>query len=233
MINKQTKVERLVTDAPSYATQATQLIKDVILRGEYKAGQWLSEGHISESIGISRSPIREAFQKLAKEGLIELVPRKGAFVATLGLKEVEDLFEVREVLEIMAVRLASDRARQSQLDALSEFMESTTLIIKGNKYTEYPWSFDFHLQLVRCAQNKKLEEKVHEVNARLLLVRHRSASESGRAQNALMEHKKVLEAVHKRDPDAAERLMKSHIRTARENVTKIVTGGTKNDEYNK
>src|SRR5215218_7099701 len=94
----------------SYAEQARTLLRRSILNGVYGPGQRLKEMEISRVLGISRSPVREAIQGLANEGLVRIAPQKGAFVANLNATEVAELYEVREALEIMAVRLAAERA---------------------------------------------------------------------------------------------------------------------------
>ena len=143
--------------AHSYLDQISDLLKDAILRGTYQPGQKLNEAELSRSLGTSRVPIREAFQKLASEGLIKLMPFRGAFVHKLSLEEILELYEVREVLESTAARLAVLRAEQDQLEELALFLDRTKAEIEESGYSAYPWNFDFHQQIARCAKNKKLE----------------------------------------------------------------------------
>jgi DNA-binding GntR family transcriptional regulator len=210
-----------ITDAPPYTEQVSVFIKEVILSGHYEPGQRLSEVELSEAIGTSRSPIREAFQRLAKEGLVNLVPRKGAYVKALDKRELKELFEVREGLELVSVALAAERATDSDLDELLQFLSRTRSAIENRDYRQYPWNLDFHKQIAKCAKNKYLEEKIDEVNAQLLLVRQKSGSEAGRASEAFNEHKMICDALANRQTRAAQRLMRQHIHISRENIMKL------------
>ncbi len=210
-----------IRTVPPFTDQVCGLIKNVILNGTYRPNQRLKELELSRSLGISRSPIREALQRLANEGLVKIVPRKGAFVQDLSLKEVQELFEVREAAEMMSIRLALERAEPEDLLQLSEFLHLTKNAIEKDQYSMYPWDLDFHLQVAKCAKNKKLEDYVYQVNAQLLLARYRSAQVSGRALEALNEHLAIFEALRTRDSRRAEKLMADHLHRSKENMTKI------------
>ncbi len=131
MKSEQIKFHNSITTAPSFTEQVSDSIKDLILRGVYEPDQRLNEKEISRSLGISRSPIREAIQRLNNEGLVRLSARKGAFVASLNLNEIMELYEVREPLEVAAVRLAADRADQSQLNYFSNSLQQTKILIEN------------------------------------------------------------------------------------------------------
>lgn len=212
-----------VTTVPSYAVQVGQMLKKSILNGVYGPGSRLNEAELAESMGVSRSPIREAIQRLAKEGLVELVPRKGSFVTSLKLDEVKELFELREVLEIKAAELAAQRISNQELSQLSKLLFDTSDLIKRKKYRQYPWNLDFHKQIASCAKNRYLLEKIYDTNVHLLLVRHKSGLETGRAEKALQEHKRIFEAIRNKDAGSAGQFMKEHIRFSRENITVILS----------
>src|ERR671921_371811 len=93
----------------SYPEQAREVVRHLIFNGTYQPGQKLKEVELSKVLGISRSPIREALQTLANEGIVDLIPNRGAFVVSFDLGEVEELFAVREALEALGVRLAVER----------------------------------------------------------------------------------------------------------------------------
>ncbi len=209
--------------APSSLTdQACNLIKDVILKGKYSPNQKLNEAELSNVLGISRSPVREAFQRLAYEGLIKLVPNKGAYVIEFTPKEVEDIYELREYLEIMAVRLASLRADQSDIRKLTELLKNAEKIIERSRYTSYPWDNDFHLHIANCTKNQRLEEYIYKLNAQTLLIRYMSGSKSGRAAEAFKEHAEIYRAICEKDSARAEDLMVRHIRTSKNNIMQLL-----------
>jgi DNA-binding GntR family transcriptional regulator len=211
----------------SVTDQITALIKKIILNGDLKPGDRLNEVQLSEALQISRSPVREAIQRLVKEGLVVLVPRKGAFIRKLAVKEVEDLFETRVTLETKAASLAAQRASESQLNKFSSLLDRTESALKNeesNKYALgfYSLNFDFHLKIAGLAQNAVMEAMIQELNAKLRLVRHRSGAEISRAWEAFEEHKKVFECVKRGDSDSAFNAMAKHLMKAREAILKIL-----------
>lgn len=212
-----------VTTVPLYVVQVYEMLKKSILDGEYSPGDRLNESELAESMGVSRSPIREAIQRLAKEGLVEIIPRKGLFVTKLTLEMVEELFELREVLEIKSAELAANRITDDDLNQISKLLTDTSDVIKKKQYQQYPWNLDFHTQIASCTRNRYLEEKIYDINAHLLLIRQRSSSETGRAEKAFKEHKKIYEALRKRDANLAKQLMKEHIHFSRENVILLLS----------
>jgi DNA-binding GntR family transcriptional regulator len=211
----------------SVTDQITALIKKIILNGELSPGDRLNEVQLSEALEISRSPVREAIQRLVKEGLVVLVPRKGAFIRKLTAKEVEDLFETRVTLETKAASLAAQRASESQLNKFSSLLDRTELALKNeesNKYALgfYSLDFDFHFKIAGLAQNAILEAMIQELNAKLRLVRHRSGAEISRAWEAFEEHKKVFECIKRGDSGSAVKAMEKHLMKAREAILKIL-----------
>jgi len=207
----------------SYAEQAREVVRHMILTGVYGPGERLKEMEISQSLGISRSPVREAVQGLANEGLVKIVPQKGAFVASFNQREVEELCEVREALEAMTVRLAADRATDSEMEELKDLLEATKATLDSKEAANYPRDLDFHKKVAELTQNRKLTKKVAEVTSQLGLVRLRSAASPGRAVQAYEEHVAIFEALRRRDSEEAAEAMRRHIHNVRANVLDILT----------
>jgi DNA-binding GntR family transcriptional regulator len=220
--NKKIEFYQTPLNPSSLTDQACNLIKDVILKGGYEPNQRLNEVELSNSFGISRSPIREAIQRLANDGLVKLLPRRGAFVSNFSSKEVEEILELRECLEVMAVRLAVERADQSQYSKLLELLNETGDVIERNRYTFYPWDSDFHLKIAECAKNEKLQDNIYKVNAQILLIRYRSGSKSGRAKEALNEHTEIYKALYERNREKSEQLMMRHLLNSKDNIMKFI-----------
>jgi len=216
------KVHKSSVSTVSVTDQVKGVLKKIILNGELKPGDRLNEVQVSEALGISRSPVREAIQSLANEGLVVLIPRKGALIRKLTAKEIEDLFEVRVALETKAAFLAAQRASESQLKKLSSLLDRTESALKNKNYSKYPLDFDFHLQIASLAQNIFLEEKIQEINAKLLLVRHRSGEEMRRSWEAFKEHKEVFECVKMGDSRSAFVSIRKHLRKARMAILKML-----------
>jgi DNA-binding GntR family transcriptional regulator len=206
----------------TYRDQAQEAIRHLIFTGTYKPGQRLKEAEISQKLGISRAPVREAIQTLANDGLIELVPHKGAIVANFDAWEVRQLYEVREALEVMAARLAAERASVQQLEKLQKLLETTTTVIEGSESTSYPRDLDFHRGVLELAGNPKLEKQASEIHAQMQLVRLWSGSRPGRASESYEEHVAVFEALREKDPEEAERAMRNHISNGLKNMMEIL-----------
>jgi DNA-binding GntR family transcriptional regulator len=207
-----------VVVAPSLPNQVYSLIKSSILSGTYKPHQNLNEVEISQLLQISRSPVREAIQMLANDGLVKIIHRRGAFVSSLTIEEVEELCELRHALEILSVRAAVNRATPEDIQKVSQCLRDTETAIEENNYTYYPLDFDFHLRIAMSAKNSKLEETIHKVNGQLALARYQSGSQDGRPVHALEEHSEIFEALTKRHTVIAENLMAQHLAKSRENM---------------
>lgn len=206
----------------SYAEQARMLLRRSILNGVYTPGQRLKEMEISRDLGISRSPVREAIQGLANEGLVKIAPQKGAFVANLDATEMAELYEVREGLEIMVVQLAAERAETPQIMDLRELLEATRSSLDRQKSAGYPRTLDFHRRLSALSGNRKLAQEVNEINAQLELARLRSAYKPGRAEQAYEEHLAIFNALRRQDPEAAADAMREHIRHGKDNMLSML-----------
>lgn len=194
-----------------YSKRVVELIREFILNGGCKPGDWLRESELVEQLEVSRSPIREALQRLELEGLVQLVPYKGAYVTKLTLTEIRELGEVREALEVKAVSLACERATESDLNDLEAFLALSEKALSSNRYSEYPWNFDFHNQLARCSGNSVLAGKIYEIGARLLLTRFESGSKKGRARKAFVEHQRIFQALKERNASKAVKRVREHI----------------------
>jgi len=206
----------------TYSEQAREVIRDLIFDGTYGPGQRLKESAISHELGISRAPTREAIQTLANEGLIEITPHRGAVVATFDAERVGELYEVREGLEVMAARLAAQKASEQQLSKLRELLNETADVIEDDEATPYPEDLNFHTHLFELAGNFKLRIIAEEIYAQLRLSMLRSGSAPGRAIEAHKEHSAVFAAVQRKDPEEAERAMRNHLRKGLENMANIL-----------
>ena len=209
----------------SYAEQTRMLLRRSILDGVYAPGQRLKEVEISRDLGISRSPVREAIQALANEGLVRIAPQKGAFVANLDATEVAELYEVREGLEIMAVSLAAERAETLRIMDLKELLEATRSSLDRQESVGYPRNLDFHRHLSSLSGNRKLAQEVNEINSQLKLARLRSACKPGRAEQAYEEHLTIFNALRRRNPEAAADAMREHIRHGKDNMLSMLKEG--------
>lgn len=202
--------ERIQQTVP-YSVQAADILRSRILGGQYTLGQRLSEVELSTNLGISRSPLREALRALANEGLVTVVSGRGVFVADFTIEEVRELLELREALDVLAIRLAAERCTADQLSTLEKNLEGLTSALRSQGAEVPHWPSDFHLCIYEAAGNGRLSEYGLAVHTQLRLVRFRSGAAQDRMDKAHQEHLGMLKAIRKHDPDLAERRMREHL----------------------
>jgi DNA-binding GntR family transcriptional regulator len=195
-----------------FADDFVPLVRERILSGEIPEGERLNEVKLAEQYGISRSPIREGLQALAAEGLVNLVPGRGAFVAAMTEEDVREIGQVREALECHAARLVAEAADPDAIAQLARSVDALEFSEPGE---------DFHTVLLRVAGNTRLEHVGLSVAARLRLARSRSATRPGRVDEAAEEHRAIVEAIRTGDPEAASAAMRSHIARATESAVSV------------
>jgi len=197
----------------SFSDRVERALRDRILHGEVAPGERLNEVEIAGELGVSRGPIREALQRLASDGLVELQAHRGAFVRRLGPAEVRDLFEVRMALETTAARLAAQRATDAQLADLDALVHAGAEPI-GHADVRFQGARDLHARLAEATANPALAAHLTLVNQELRLLRTRSGEVPARAEHAVAEHAEIVAAVRAGDADGAASAMDAHLRSA-------------------
>ena len=184
-----------------------------ILAGRLEPGAELAEVALAEQLGVSRGPIREAIGRLASEGLVTVRPRRGAVVRSLSKEEFLELYQVREALEMMAVRLAVPRLGAEDIVALEELIAAMASHAERGDVAEFfEANSAFHVRLFEASGNAKLYELYHQLLAQLGRYRIRSLSLRGNLQRSVAEHAAILRAAKRGDADRASHLMSEHIR---------------------
>lgn len=210
-----------VTDKFSLRGRVYSKIRGDILEGRYKNNDELRELAIGEELGVSRTPVREAFRQLELEGLIRIVPNKGAYVTGITSKDVKDIYMIRSKLEGLAARWAVENITEEQMEEmeenvyLSEFHTS-----KG--HTEQIAELDnrFHEILYEACNSKMLEHQLREYHEYVMRVRRKTLSENNRSTASTEEHKLIMEAIKSGDKDHAEQVANKHIQNAYKNMVK-------------
>lgn len=217
------KVDR-VERSPSFREQAYQKIKDTVLH-ELSAGQPLVVDELAAQLGISRTPVREALLVLEQEGLVKCLPYKGTFVIDPSVEEVEQVYQVREVLEPFAARLAALRISDQELERLKITFDAVREAIEGGDFDPYFESdTQFHDLIVQNAGNQVLKEILENLSDRVYRIRVRARRRSSsHLVQSFEEHCLVLEALIKRDPSGAEHFMREHIRNAGKRIASIMS----------
>ncbi len=199
---------------------AYEALKSKILAQEYLPGMQLKELQISKELGLTRTPVREAIIRLEREGLVKTVYNRGAFVTVFSRKEIEDLLEVREALEIKALYLATRRASRDDIDTIETALKQRELLITNGVATVdfRDAGLDFHLGIIKLSKNERLISTWQTMQSQLSLVRVTSTMIKSRYLKAFEEHKKILALVGTGDFKRAEKLLITHISVARNNL---------------
>jgi DNA-binding GntR family transcriptional regulator len=190
-----------------------QLYAD-ILSGRLRPGVLLSETRIAERHGISRTPVREVFQHLAKEGLLRVVPQIGTFVAPINLSSVNSSQFIREALECRAVRLAAERATRAQLAVLCRQIAQQTKAIRAGDHLAF-FSLDetMHRTILDMADHSRVWDLIASVKAQLDRVRYLSLEDHAWLAMIFRQHREVVAYIADHDPAGAEQAMQEHLRT--------------------
>jgi DNA-binding GntR family transcriptional regulator len=198
--------------------QVITALRHAILDFQLKPGQRLVERELIEQLGVSRTTVREALRELTSEGLVTVVPQKGAVVATPTLEDAIDLYEVRAALESLVVQRFVERASDSQVErlqaAVERFQEAT---IRTADIRQILAAKDlFYVVLIEGARSSALQQLLEGIQARVQVLRATSLSEEGRTFAAVRELRAVGDAIAARDAELAARLTAEHIRAAAE-----------------
>jgi DNA-binding GntR family transcriptional regulator len=202
-------------------------LREEILSGSLTPGAELSEVALAESLGVSRGPIREAIGRLASEGLVTVRPRRGAVVSSLSTEEFIELYQVREALELLAVKLAVPRLRPDDITVLQALIDEMSARAERNQVVAFfEANSAFHLRLVEASGNAKLLELYKQLLAQLGRYRLRSLTLRGNLERSVAEHAAILRAVKRGDAERAAHLMSEHIRVPQRSLK-----GLSDDEF--
>lgn len=197
-------------------------IQDAIVKGQLKAGVKMSEAELAARYGVSRGPLREALRRLEARKLLTRIPHVGVRVVELTIDDVLQMYQVREVLEAMAARLAAEYVTDEQVQGLKHLLQQhqqQTELQMGKGYYQEEGDFDFHYRIVKASRNEVLMQMLcGELYHRVRLYRYQFSVTEGRPQKAFAEHSRIVEAIEARDAEMAELLMRRHISSARKNI---------------
>jgi DNA-binding GntR family transcriptional regulator len=188
-------------------------LREEILTGRLKPGAELGEVPLSEQLGVSRGPLREAIGRLAAEGLVTVRPRRGAVVRSLSKGEFLELYQVREGLEAMAVRLAVPRLTADDFATLQQLIDTMAAHAERNEVAAFfEANAAFHGHLVTAAANGKLQEIYGQLLGQIGRYRMRSLTLRGNLHRSVAEHAAILRAAKRGDAERAAHLMAEHVR---------------------
>lgn len=212
----ETKVQKLI-DNPNLRGQTYKILKNMIITRELLPGKKIIEETLAQEVGVSRTPIREALFRLEHEGIVEIIPRRGAFVVKQSKDDITEVMQIREVLEALIVRLVTPILKESDILELRDSLDRLRTTPEEERHViEYNDSeLEFHGLLLKRCPNQMLKQMMGMVNARLQIIQLRTVVLPGRAQKSLDEHSEILDMIERRNAEEAERLMRKHVISVR------------------
>ena len=198
-------------------------LRDEIMADRLPPGTELSEVALSRELSVSRGPIREAMGRLAAEGLVTVRPRRGAEVRAITPGELVDSYQVREALEVLAVRLATPRITESDLERLEELVDSMATHSRNDAVADFfAANVAFHELICELSGNKKLLQVHHRLAGEIGRFQARTLALRGSLDGSVTEHRAILAAIRLRDVEKAAELTAAHIRVPAQRLHETV-----------
>ncbi|MEY8354771.1 GntR family transcriptional regulator [Lachnospiraceae bacterium 54-53] len=198
-------------------------LRQAILKGELAPGERLMEIQLAERLGVSRTPIREAIRKLELEGLVLMMPRKGAEVAKISEKSLRDVLEVRRSLEELAIELACRRMTSESVTELEKKQDDfRAAILKGNAMEIAETDEAYHDVIYKGTCNDRLVQMINNLREQMYRYRLEYIKDEDKRQILLLEHDNILNAVKQRKVEEAKEAMREHIDNQEITVSKNI-----------
>ncbi len=200
-------------------------LKDRISDRQLSPGVKLVEQDLSKEFGVSRTVVRQVLSDLETEELVEREPRKGTVVRRMDPESLFEIYEIREVLEGLAARLAAQKTRPGDWVGLQkEFGEPCERIVKNLQFEEYLLLITkFRQQMVERARSKELSKLIDSIYVKIRIVQRRVIILPNRIQKGMLEHREVLKAIMEGDPDKAEEMKRRNLKSAQEDLKRYKT----------
>jgi DNA-binding GntR family transcriptional regulator len=205
-----------------------EALRDAIVSRILEPGERLMEVQLAEAMGVSRTPVREAIRRLELEGFVVMIPRRGAYVAQLSLKDIADAFEIRGALEGLAAGLAAERATEDDIEELGRLLvRMSECLDSGDTKKAVDMDIEFHEKLYDASRNERLSQMVSSLREQILRFRTQSLSYPGRLVKALQEHATIIDAIAERDPATARKHAEDHIQAAQNSLMEMMAAQRK------
>ena len=181
------------------------------------------EIQLANKLGVSRTPVREAIRKLELEGLVLMIPRKGAEVADISEKSLKDVLEVREALEELAARLACDKITKEGINRLKEAAQDFRSALKSNDITQMAEAdVRFHDVICNATENQKLGQLLNNLREQMYRYRIEYLKDQQVYEKLLSEHEEIIRHIEKGEKDEAARVVSRHIENQAQAVTDVI-----------
>jgi DNA-binding GntR family transcriptional regulator len=203
--------------------RAYQQIKEYILNSDFYPGQHIRHVEVSRALGMSRTPAREAMQRLVEEGLVMYVPNRGYFVNEMTAREAEELYELREILEVFCIQRAIEKSTKRELVTLRRLLNAYRASMKGaiTRHTLLV-DRDFHLRIARLAGNEMVHKLLVSVLEKVIMKRNVERIVPADGRTGFKRHEIILKAIESRNKRQAIQQIKEHIRRGKMRVLEQV-----------
>ena len=197
---------------PKISDKVYEILFSDIVNRKLKPGNRLVESCLAEELGVSRTPLRDAIARLAKEGFVEINPRKGACIKEFNIEDVVEVYDIRKALERLAISLAVPEIKDNDLKRLKD------LFSRGDKKVLTQADAELHHLIINSSGNKKLINMLDNLYNFIEVFRVTGYYFKDRAEKATSDHIKILNALIKRDKTLAEKLIEEHIETTKQDI---------------
>lgn len=198
-------------------------LREAIIVGELKPGERLMEVKLADKMGVSRTPVREAIRKLELEGLVEMLPRKGAHVADLSIKDIMDVLEVRSTLDGLASSLSALRITDDEVKELRhQLTQFISYAERENLQGSIKKDVEFHDIIYRSSRNDKLIQISNNLREQVQRFRIIYIKDYGSTRELVKEHTRIYDAIARRDPEAAMKQAQDHIKNQEETIIRFI-----------
>lgn len=206
-------------DKYSLRGRVYESIREDILGGRYPQNTELKEAAIGAELGVSRTPVREALRQLELEGLVKIIPNRGAYVNMITSKDVQDIYVIRAMLEGLCARWATEEITQEQLDGMEETLCLTEYHTRKENYEKlYELDSLFHEQLYSASGSRILNHVLSDFHDYVKKVRKVTIASQSRSVKSTEEHRAIFEAIKEKNADRAEELARQHVKRTIESI---------------
>lgn len=198
-------------------------IRQAIISGQFPPGMRLMELQLAEEKGVSRTPVREAIRKMELEGLVVMIPRRGAYVADISIKDINEVYEVRTALDVLSAGLAAERIDKSEIQEMRELLAEEAALVEAR---DYPKIIDndtaFHDVIYRASGNTRCMNIISNLREQITAIRGRSMPYPGRVEIMLKEHRAIFGAIAAGKVEKAQEAVRTHMENAEQTLLKVI-----------
>lgn len=198
-------------------------IRQAIISGQFPPGMRLMELQLAEEMGVSRTPVREAIRKMELEGLVVMIPRRGAYVADISIKDINEVYEVRTALDVLSAGLAAERIDKSEIQEMRELLAEEAALVEAR---DYPKIIDndtaFHDVIYRASGNTRCMNIISNLREQITAIRGRSMPYPGRVEIMLKEHRAIFDAIAAGKVEKAQEAVQTYMENAEQTLLKVI-----------